>query len=96
MEEQFGVGFRRFEEQIRILSDQLAAMGGPNDRHHQPNPRHADDEYSIGSEPFNPSARRGVRREYPMAQAHANQWEARFKLDIPEFKVVYSLRSSRS
>jgi len=38
-----------------------------------------EDEYSVGSEPVNPFSNRGVGREYPIGQTHANQWEAGFK-----------------
>jgi hypothetical protein len=42
-----------------------------------------EDEYSVESKPVNPFVRRGARREYPIVQAHANQWEA--VLNISEF-----------
>lgn len=41
--------------QIRAFANQFANMGGSNDCHRQPNPRHADekDKYSIKNEPIN-------------------------------------------
>ena len=64
-------------------------MGGPNGRRHQPLPRFAEKEgdYSDGKESVDPFAERRVQGRCPPVQAHANQWENGFKLNIPEFQL---------
>jgi hypothetical protein len=67
---------QHMEEQFTVLGDQIKTLTtqlSNMDGHN-------------GNEFGDPSAERGTHRCQHCTQAHANQWENRFKLNIPEFQ----------
>ena len=73
--------------QIEDLTSQLAESRLYDRRRRRTPPRQEEeeDEGNYGYESTNPFTERWTQGRRPPAQAHANRWESRFKLDIPEF-----------
>jgi hypothetical protein len=67
---------RQMEEQFTILGDQIKALTTQLSNMGGHN----------GNGSRDPSAERGTHKHQHRAQAHANQWENGFKLNIPEFQ----------
>jgi hypothetical protein len=78
--------FASLRDQIEALSKQVANVGGCREHQHISSPHVSKQSDGDGSE--NPFVELGVHGHQPLIQAHANQWEFGFKLNIPKFQGV--------
>ncbi|XP_059455706.1 uncharacterized protein LOC132185910 [Corylus avellana] len=102
MEERFGGLTVRNEGCARtqhgVPTDHSADMDGPSVCRRQPKLRYAgaEDKFIVKGEPVNPYAGHGVRKEFPMTQAHAISRDAGVNLDIRKEKIENSYKKKVS